>query len=62
MIRINRMVREVSIFREESVLQGQVVGATIKLYDNSFHQQNEVKNWCYENINNILLPKMWLFE
>jgi long-chain acyl-CoA synthetase len=62
MIKINRMVREVSIFREESVLQGQVVGATIRLYDNSFNQQSAVKNWCYENINNILLPKIWLFE
>ncbi len=56
------MVSEVNIFREESVLQGQVVGATIRLSDNSFHQQNALKNWCYENINNILLPKIWLFE
>ncbi len=62
MIRINKMVMDVSIFREESTLQGQIVGATIKLHDNSFHQQNAVKNWCYENINNILLPKVWLFE
>jgi long-chain acyl-CoA synthetase len=62
MISINKMVKEVSIFREESILQGQIVGATIKLHDNSFHHQNAVKNWCYENINNILLPKIWLFE
>jgi long-chain acyl-CoA synthetase len=62
MIRINRMVSEVNIFRGESVLQGQVVGATIRLYDNSFNKQSEVKNWCYENINNILLPKIWQFE
>ena len=62
MIKINKLVSEVNIFREESVLQGQVVGATIRLSDNSFHQQNALKNWCYENINNILLPKIWLFE
>jgi len=62
MIKINRMVSEVNIFREESVLQGQVVGASIRLHDNSFHQQDSVKNWCYENINNILLPKIWQFE
>jgi long-chain acyl-CoA synthetase len=62
MIKINKMVSEVNIFREESVLQGQVVGATIRLFDNSFKQQSAVKNWCLENINNILLPKIWLFE
>jgi acyl-CoA synthetase (AMP-forming)/AMP-acid ligase II len=62
MIKINRMVNDVSIVREESVLQGQVVGATIRLFNNSFHHQSAVKNWCVENINNILLPKIWLFE
>ncbi len=62
MIKINKMVDDVRIFREESVLQGQVVGATIRLIDNSFQQQNAVRDWCYENINNILLPKKWLFE
>jgi len=24
--------------------------------------KEELKKWCYENINNILLPKIWLFE
>jgi long-chain acyl-CoA synthetase len=62
MIKINKMVSEVNIFREESVLQGQVVGATIRLFNNSFQHQSALRNWCYENINNILLPKIWLFE
>ena len=62
MIKINRLVREVNVFREESVIQGHVVGATFRLHDKSVKAQEEVKNWCHENINNILLPKIWQFE
>jgi long-chain acyl-CoA synthetase len=62
MIKINKKVSDVTVFREDSVLQGQVVGATIRLLDNSYNMQEDVKKWCFENINNILLPKIWLFE
>lgn len=61
-IKINKIVAEVDVFHEESVLQGQVVGARLQLHKKSESAQKEVKTWCYENINNIILPKIWLFE
>jgi len=62
MIKINSQVSNVKVFAEESMVQGQVVGVHIKLKDASGRTQEEVKNWCHENINNILLPRKWLFE
>ncbi len=62
MIRINKTVRNVSIFSEESVLQGQIVGASIQLHNPSEKAAEELKRWCFENINKIILPKIWVFE
>jgi long-chain acyl-CoA synthetase len=62
LIRLNDKVASVSIFHQESAIQGQVVGANIQLHDPSEMTKEELKKWCYENINNILLPKIWLFE
>lgn len=59
MIRINKNVADVRITSEDSVLQGQVVVADIRLHDASDSGKEEFKNWCYENINNIILPKIW---
>jgi long-chain acyl-CoA synthetase len=62
LLKINRMVAEVDVFHEDSVLQGQVVGAKFRLHKRSESAHKELKDWCYENINNIILPKIWLFE
>jgi long-chain acyl-CoA synthetase len=62
LLKINKMVTEVKVFHEESLVQGQVVGARLRLHNNSERTQHAVKKWCYENLNNVLLPKIWLFE
>ncbi|MBN2481041.1 MAG: acyl--CoA ligase [Bacteroidales bacterium] len=62
MIRINKNVDDIKVYSEESVLQGQVVGARIRLKNASRSMEEELKKWCYDNINHILLPKIWLFE
>ena len=62
MMGINRNVQQVKISGEESVLQGQIVIAAIRLRDRSPQKQEEFKRWCFENINNIILPKIWNFE
>jgi long-chain acyl-CoA synthetase len=62
LIRINSKVTQVRILYEESVIQGHVVVANIQLNDSSEPAQEELKRWCYENINNVTLPKKWVFE
>lgn len=62
MMKINRNVADIKIHSENSVLQGQIVSATIRLSDSSFAAQQEFKKWCFENINTVILPKIWLFE
>jgi long-chain acyl-CoA synthetase len=62
MIKINKKVSDIQVFSEESLIQGHIVGARIRLRDPSDRAQDELKAWCHENINNILLPKKWLFE
>jgi long-chain acyl-CoA synthetase len=61
LLKKHKNVSDIKIFGEESVLQGQIVSAKIKLRDSSKKAQEEFKGWCYENINNALLPKYWLF-
>jgi len=62
MMKINKNVDDVKIYSEESVLQGQIVSSIIKLNDSSIKAQLEFKKWCSDNINNTILPKIWLFE
>jgi long-subunit acyl-CoA synthetase (AMP-forming) len=62
LLKINKMVADVELFHEESVLQGHMVGARFHLHKKTENAQKELKQWCYENINNIILPKIWLFE
>jgi long-chain acyl-CoA synthetase len=62
LIRMNRMVEDVRIFKEESVLQGHVVGATIRLRRDSPENQINLKKWCQENINQTAVPKIWHFD
>jgi long-subunit acyl-CoA synthetase (AMP-forming) len=61
-IKINKSVATVKISREESVLQGHVVVANIRLFNASEKAQEELKKWCHENLHNIALPKIWVFE
>jgi long-chain acyl-CoA synthetase len=62
LIRLNKEVANIKVFHQDSVIQGHVVGANIQLQNPSEKTQEELKKWCYENINNITLPKIWLFE
>ncbi len=62
MMMVNKNAVDVSIYSEESVLQGQIICSRMRLNDNSIKAQEEYKKWCQENINNITLPKRWLFE
>jgi len=52
----------VKLYSEDSVIQGQIVGAKIKLRNSSNKEQEKFKIWCLENINNVLLPKHWQFD
>jgi long-chain acyl-CoA synthetase len=62
LIKINENVLTANITSEASILQGYTVGAQIKLHNTSKQSQDELKKWCFNNINNNLLPKVWLFE
>lgn len=62
MMKAYHNVIDVKIFSENSLLQGQIVSSKIKLKDSSINAQNEFKKWCFDNINNLILPKIWLFE
>lgn len=62
MMKIHKNVVDVKVFSQPSVLQGQVVGATIKVRDSSKKAQEDFKIWCSKNINTSILPKIWQFE
>lgn len=47
---------------EESVLQGHIISATVQLKNPDKNEQEAFKHWCYEHINNVILPKKWNFE
>jgi acyl-CoA synthetase (AMP-forming)/AMP-acid ligase II len=58
----HKNVLDVKIFGADSTLQGQIVNAKIKLRKTSEKAKHEFKRWCYTNITNLILPKIWLFE
>lgn len=62
LMKTNINVSEVKIFCEDSFVQGQSVNAIIKLNDSSEKAQEDFKKWCFQSINNTILPKLWLFE
>lgn len=62
LIKLNQKVLTVDIYSEASILQGQTVGARIKLRETSKKSQEEIKSWCFKNINSNILPKFWSFE
>ncbi len=57
----NMNVSDIFIYSESSVLQGQIVGADIKLKNASKSDQDRFRKWCYKNITNSILPKFWNF-
>jgi acyl-CoA synthetase (AMP-forming)/AMP-acid ligase II len=61
-IKTHENVLDVNIFSEDSIIQGHIAGATIKLINTSKKAQEEFKLWCSKNINITLLPKIWKFE
>lgn len=62
LMKMNSNVSKVHISGEESILQGHIVVARVKLFDTNISKQEEFKKWCIVNINNSLLPKIWEFE
>jgi len=62
LLKMHQNVLLANVFKEVSPLQGHVVGVHIKLHKTSINSQHDVKDWCYKNINNNLLPKTWHFE
>lgn len=62
MMSLNQNVYYVKVSGEDSILQGQIVHAQIKLLKNSEKTRNDYKKWCLKNINNTTLPKHWQFE
>jgi long-chain acyl-CoA synthetase len=58
----NSNLLNVKLYSEDSVIQGQIVEAKLKLRNSSEKAQDKFKMWCFENINNVLLPKHWQFE
>lgn len=55
-------VQSSQVFNENSIIQGQSAGIKIRLKNNTIKQQEAVRSWCFNNINNNLLPRTWLFE
>jgi long-chain acyl-CoA synthetase len=62
LIKMHENVLMANIYSETSALQGNTIGVKIRLNKTTTNSKEEVKDWCFKNINNNLLPKMWLFE
>lgn len=62
LMKLNENVDYVKITNEHSLIQGQIVKANIKLKKDSKNAKEFFKKWCYENITNSKLPKIWNFE
>lgn len=62
LFKLNKNVEKAEIKVDSSLIQGSTIKTIISLRDNSIKLQEEFKSWCFENINNTLLPKSWLFE
>ena len=62
MMKQNKNAADIFIYSEPSVLQGQIVGADIKLKNPTLKEQDNFKKWCGKNITNSILPKIWNFK
>ena len=61
LMKLNKNVTYVKITNQNSLIQGEIVIANIKLKKESKNARELFKNWCYENITNSKLPKIWNF-
>lgn len=62
LFKLHKNVISADIRCETSLLQGNTINTTIRLRNNAKKYQDEFKLWCFQNINNTLLPKTWIFE
>jgi long-chain acyl-CoA synthetase len=62
LFKMHNNVVDASIGSEVSLLQGSTPTTRILLKISTKKHQEEFKQWCYSNINNTLLPKIWNFE
>jgi long-chain acyl-CoA synthetase len=60
-LKLYENVESIEIFSKYSEVQGNIVGARIKLRNHSENSQKLFKDWCIKNINNMKLPKIWEF-
>ena len=60
-MKLNETVLYVKITKENSLIQGEIAKANIKLKKKSKNVQELFKKWCYENITNSKLPKILNF-
>lgn len=58
----HKNVADVKIHSQESLIQGQIVNADIKLCKKNSEAQAQYKDWCFKNISNVSLPKLWNFK
>lgn len=61
LLKMHKNVISAEIRSESSILQGSTTTSQIVLKVNTHKHQEELKQWCFANINNTLLPKTWNF-
>lgn len=62
LMKYNQNVSDLIILAEDTLIQGQIVRARIKLHKKSKKAQEEFRKWCYNNISYDILPKYWDFN
>jgi long-chain acyl-CoA synthetase len=62
LFKMHKNVISADIRCETSLLQGNTPNTTVRLRNNDRKYQEEFKLWCFQNINNTLLPKTWIFD
>ena len=57
LMRFHENVDAIEVYGEVSKLQGHIVKAKIKLYDNTTENKKLFKRWCLKNISHYKVPK-----
>ena len=60
-LKLNDNVLTVEVFSRDSNIQGKIVGLKVRLGKNGVDDQNNFKMWCFKNISQNKLPKIWDF-
>ncbi len=58
---MNKNVKHVKVFKENSLLQGDIVCAEIELKNPDDKNIKSFKEWCHKKITNYKIPKVWKF-